>query len=147
MAGKTNLYSYCREGAQTEKFSAIRSSSVDLHISGVWPCHTDVIVNQMRLNSDMDAHDLTEENNKKIAAVISENLWRINGDLGRKITLNLRPLPVTGIYQPIRHYCGLSFCDQKISTNTHTKKGAQKTIGVIGKHESMAVKFESKSVP
>ncbi|MDR2201129.1 MAG: 30S ribosomal protein S13 [Puniceicoccales bacterium] len=103
------------------------------YIYGIGPCRADLIVEQTGLSPDMRAQDLTEENINKIAAVIIENGWKIEGDLRRDIASNLKRLQAIKCYRGIRHYRGLPVRGQRTSTNARTRKGAKKVIGVIRK--------------
>jgi small subunit ribosomal protein S13 len=103
------------------------------YIFGIGPFRADLIVEQTGLNPDMRAQDLTEESINKITAVIIENGWKIEGDLRRDITSNLKRLQAIKCYRGIRHYRGLPVRGQRTSTNARTRKGAKKTIGVVRK--------------
>jgi small subunit ribosomal protein S13 len=103
------------------------------YIYGVGPFRADLIVEQTGLDPDLRAQDLTEENINRITAVIVENGWKVEGDLRREITSNLKRLQAIKCYRGIRHYRGLPVRGQRTSTNARTRKGAKKTIGVLKK--------------
>jgi small subunit ribosomal protein S13 len=103
------------------------------YIYGVRPCHSDLIVDQVGLDPSMRAQNLTDENINIITAVIIENGWKVEGDLRREITSNLKRLQAIKYYRGIRHYRRLPVRGQRTSTNARTRTGTLKTIGIIRK--------------
>ena len=71
--------------------------------------------------------DVTDDEVKKIAAVIDETMT-VEGDLRREIALNIKRLQEIGCYRGIRHRKGLPVRGQKTKTNARTRKGPKKTI-------------------
>ena len=72
--------------------------------------------------------DVTDDEVKKIAAVIDEKNILVEGDLRRQTALDIKRLQEIGCYRGIRHRKGLPVRGQKTKTNARTRKGPKKTI-------------------
>jgi small subunit ribosomal protein S13 len=71
--------------------------------------------------------DLTDEAVTKIRAFIDEN-YKVEGDLRREISQNIKRKMDIGCYQGIRHRRGLPVHGQRTHTNARTRKGKRKTV-------------------
>ncbi len=65
-----------------------------------------------------------------IRGAIEKN-FRVEGELKRIITTNIKRLKEIGSYRGIRHQRGLPVRGQRTRTNARTRKGKKKTIGVL----------------
>lgn len=77
------------------------------------------------LNTRTD--DLTEAELAKIREIIDAD-YRIEGDLRREVTMNIKRLMDLGCYRGLRHRKGLPCRGQKTKTNARTRKGPKKTV-------------------
>ncbi|HQU08590.1 MAG: 30S ribosomal protein S13 [Verrucomicrobia bacterium 21-51-4] len=100
------------------------------YIYGVGPARARLIVEALRLDPAMRAKDLTEEQLNKVSAFIAENNYKVEGDLRRDISANLKRLQAIQCYRGIRHRKGLPVRGQRTSTNARTRKGARRTVGI-----------------
>ena len=80
------------------------------------------------------AKDLTDEETAKIAAYIQKE-YRVEGDLRRDISGNIKRFIDIGCYRGLRHKKGLPVRGQRTRTNARTRKGPRKTVGVTKKRE------------
>lgn len=80
------------------------------------------------------AKDLTDEETAKIAAYIQKE-YKVEGDLRREVSNNIKRFIDIGCYRGIRHKKGLPVRGQRTRTNARTRKGPRKTVGVIRKKE------------
>lgn len=80
------------------------------------------------VNPDTRTRDLTEEEVNRLREVIDKNV-KVEGDLRREISLNIKRLMEIGSYRGIRHRRGLPVRGQKTKTNARTRKGPKKTVG------------------
>ncbi len=103
------------------------------YIYGIGPQRADKIVQVTGLNPDMRANDLDEEQLNQILHVITENKWVVEGDLRREITGNLKRLQAIGCYRGLRHRRSLPVRGQRTKTNSRTRKGPRRTVGVTKK--------------
>ncbi len=71
--------------------------------------------------------DLTEAELAKIREIIGAD-YRIEGDLRREVTMNIKRLMDLGCYRGLRHRKGLPCRGQKTKTNARTRKGPKKTV-------------------
>lgn len=103
------------------------------YIYGIGPERADLLVKTAGLDPDMRAHDLDEEQLNNLVNIITENKWVVEGDLRREITGNLKRLQAIGCYRGLRHRKGLPTRGQRTKTNSRTRKGARRTVGVTKK--------------
>lgn len=103
------------------------------YIYGIGPQRADKIVQVTGLDPDMRANDLNEEQLNQILNVITENKWIVEGDLRRDITGNLKRLQAIGCYRGLRHRRSLPVRGQRTKTNSRTRKGPRRTVGVSKK--------------
>ena len=71
--------------------------------------------------------DLTEEQTRAIREII-ESDCKVEGDLRREVTMNIKRLMDLGCYRGLRHRKGLPVRGQRTHTNARTRKGPAKTI-------------------
>ena len=76
------------------------------YIYGIGRTSADKILAQAGVNPDIRVRDLTDDDVKKISAVIDETMI-VEGDLRREIALNIKRLQEIGCYRGIRHRKGL----------------------------------------
>src|SRR5438552_4559653 len=71
--------------------------------------------------------DLTEEQTKKIREVIEAD-YKVEGDLRREVTMNIKRLMDLGCFRGLRHRKGLPVRGQRTHTNARTRKGPKRGI-------------------
>lgn len=84
------------------------------------------------IDPDKKANDLTEEEIAKLREII-ENNYKVEGDLRREVSQNIRRLIDLGTYRGLRHRYGLPVRGQRTRTNARTRKGPRKTVGARSK--------------
>ncbi len=84
-------------------------------------------------NSD----ELTEGEVAKIREVL-ERTYKVEGDLRREITLNIKRLVDLGCYRGLRHRKGLPVRGQRTHSNARTRKG--RAVAIAGKKSVKAMK-------
>ena len=97
------------------------------YIYGIGRVTATKILEAAGVNPDTRVRDLTDDEVKKISAVIDEN-HTVEGDLRREIALNIKRLQEIGCYRGIRHRKGLPVRGQKTKTNARTRKGPKRTV-------------------
>jgi len=90
------------------------------------------------------AKDLSEEEVSKITSIIQQN-YRVEGDLKRDISGNIKRLMEIGSYRGIRHRKGLPVRGQRTSTNARTRKGPKRTVGAARKKTTAESKPAAKA--
>ncbi len=88
------------------------------------------ILTQANINPDIRVKNLRDEDAVKIRAII-EREFRIEGDLRRDISMNIKRLIDIGCYKGLRHRLGLPVRGQRTKTNARTRKGPRKAV--VGK--------------
>ena len=107
-----------------------RISGVEIgltYIYGIGRTSANRILAEAGVNPDTRVKDLTDDEVKKLAAVIADT-QTVEGDLRREIAMNIKRLQEIGCYRGIRHRKGLPVRGQKTKTNARTRKGPRKTV-------------------
>ena len=97
------------------------------YIYGIGRVSSNRILEAANVNPDTRVRDLTDEEVKRISAVIDET-QTVEGDLRREIALNIKRLQEIGCYRGFRHRKGLPVRGQKTKTNARTRKGPKRTV-------------------
>ena len=97
------------------------------YIYGIGNTSAKEILAEAGVNPDTRVKDLTDDEVKELAQVISDTQM-VEGDLRREIALNIKRLQEIGCYRGIRHRKGLPVRGQKTKTNARTRKGPRKTV-------------------
>ncbi len=85
------------------------------------------ILADANVDPDTRCKDLTDDEVKRIAAVIDESQL-VEGDLRREVAMNIKRLQEIGCYRGIRHRRGLPVRGQYTKKNARTRKGPKKTV-------------------
>ena len=97
------------------------------YIYGIGRASADRILEAANVDPSTRVRDLTDDEVKRISAVIDET-QTVEGDLRREIALNIKRLQEIGCYRGIRHRNGLPVRGQKTKTNARTRKGPKRTV-------------------
>ena len=97
------------------------------YIYGIGRTSSNRILAAAGVNPDTRVRDLTDEDVKKISAVIDET-QTVEGDLRRQIAMDIKRLREIGCYRGVRHRKSLPVRGQKTKTNARTRKGPKKTV-------------------
>lgn len=97
------------------------------YIYGVGHSTAQKIVSQAGVNPETRTDDLTEAEVGLIRKVIDSD-FKVEGDLRREVSMNIKRLMDLGCYRGLRHRRGLPVRGQKTKTNARTRKGPRKTV-------------------
>ncbi len=97
------------------------------YIYGIGLSSAKRILAEANVDPDTSVRDLTDDEVKRISAVINDTQV-VEGDLRREIALNIKRLKEIGCYRGKRHRQGLPCRGQKTKTNARTRKGPKKTV-------------------
>ena len=97
------------------------------YIFGIGRVSSNRILAQAGVNPDTRVRDLTDDEVKRISAVIDET-QTVEGDLKRQIAMDIKILQEIGCYRGVRHRRSLPVRGQKTKTNARTRKGPKKTV-------------------
>ena len=84
------------------------------------------VLKKAGVNPDVRVRDLTEDDVAKLRNVLAD--YKVEGDLRREVSLNIKRLVEIGSYRGIRHREGLPTRGQRTKTNARTRKGPRKAI-------------------
>ena len=97
------------------------------YIYGIGPTFSKAILKEARIDHDLRAKDLTEDQISRMALVIDRN-YVVEGQLRRQVAQNVARLRDIQCYRGIRHRRGLPVRGQRTKTNARTRKGPKKTV-------------------
>ena len=97
------------------------------YVYGIGRASDNKILEAAKVNPDTRVRDLTDDEVKRISAVIDAD-YQVEGELRREIALNIKRLQEIGCYRGIRHRKGLPVRGQKTKTNARTRKGPKRTV-------------------
>ena len=97
------------------------------YIYGIGLSSAKRILAEANVDPDTRVRDLTDDEVKRISAVINDTQV-VEGDLRREIAHNIKRLKEIGCYRGKRHRQGLPCRGQKTKTNARTRKGPKKTV-------------------
>ena len=98
------------------------------YIYGIGTTTAKQIVHDSRLNADTRVKDLTEEEVNHLREIIDKD-YKVEGDLRREVSMNIKRLTEIGCYRGLRHRRGLPVHGQRTRTNARTKRGTRRTVG------------------
>lgn len=105
------------------------------YIYGIGPARARLIVEESKIDPAKKADDLTPEELRTIIGIV-QTRYRVEGDLRREVSQNIRRLISIGSYRGVRHRRGLPVRGQRTSTNARTRKGPKRTVGAVRDKEA-----------
>ena len=109
------------------------------YIYGIGRALSNKVLKIANISPDKRAKDLTEEEVARLSSVIQKD-YKVEGDLRREISANIKRLIDVGSYRGLRHRRGLPVRGQRTKTNARTRKGPRKTVGVVRQKVERTVK-------
>ena len=97
------------------------------YIFGIGLATSQEIIKHTGISADTRIKDLTEQEISKLREYIEHNV-KVEGDLRREVSMNIKRLVEIGCYRGVRHRRGLPVRGQKTKTNARTRKGPKRTI-------------------
>lgn len=98
------------------------------YIFGIGRSASKKILSAANVDLNKKVRDLSEEEIGKIREAIDKN-FTVEGDLRRKVAMNIKRLIDIGSYRGSRHRKALPLRGQRTKTNARTRKGPRRTIG------------------
>jgi len=96
------------------------------YIFGIGKATAQEILKKANISEDTRVQDLTEDELNKIRTEI--DAYKVEGDLRREVSLNIKRLMEIGSFRGIRHRRGLPVRGQNTKNNARTRKGPKKTV-------------------
>jgi small subunit ribosomal protein S13 len=99
------------------------------YIHGIGPTSARQIVTGSGVSPDTRTRDLTEDEVNRLRELIDRR-YKVEGDLRREVSMNIKRLMEIGSYRGVRHRRNLPVRGQRTKTNARQRRGARKTVGV-----------------
>ena len=102
------------------------------YIHGIGRTTSHKILGETGITPEVKADELTEDEVSRIREIIDRN-YRVEGELKKETTFNIKRLIEVGSYRGSRHRFNLPVRGQNTRTNARTHRGAKKTVAGRGK--------------
>ena len=97
------------------------------YIYGIGRTASQKILTEAGISWDIKSDEVTAEQVTSIRKIIDER-HKVEGDLRREISMNIKRLMDLGAYRGLRHRRGLPVRGQRTSTNARTRKGPRRSV-------------------
>ena len=97
------------------------------YIYGIGRSTAQKILSESGVDFNTRTDNLTETEISKIREVIDKNC-KVEGDLRKEVSMNIKRLMDLGCYRGLRHRKGLPVRGQRTKTNARTRKGPARTV-------------------
>ncbi len=97
------------------------------YIYGIGLSSSQQILTKAGISPDTRVKDLTDDDVAKIRGVIDAE-YKVEGDLRRMVSMDIKRLTDLGCYRGLRHRAGLPVRGQQTKTNARTRKGPRRTV-------------------
>ena len=104
------------------------------HIHGIGSTLTNRILETAAIdgNPKPKVRELSEQQVDRLREIIDQG-YRVEGELRREVTMNIRRLVEIGSYRGLRHRRSLPLRGQRTRTNARTRKGPRRTVAGRGR--------------
>jgi small subunit ribosomal protein S13 len=99
------------------------------YIHGVGSTSATKALTVANVSAETRVRDLTEEEVNRLREVIDRQ-FKVEGDLRREVSMNVKRLMEIGSYRGLRHRRNLPVRGQRTKTNARQRRGAKKTVGI-----------------
>ncbi len=100
------------------------------YIYGIGPTNAQQICTRLGIAAERRVNQLSDDEVLRIRELIDRE-FRVEGDLRREVSMNIKRLMDLGCYRGLRHRRGLPVRGQRTHTNARTRKG--KAVAIAGK--------------
>lgn len=97
------------------------------YIYGIGPSTAKKVCATAQVDESVRTRDLTDEQTRAIREVVERDV-KVEGDLRRELSMNVKRLMDLGSYRGLRHRRGLPVRGQRTSTNARTRKGPKRGV-------------------
>jgi small subunit ribosomal protein S13 len=99
------------------------------YIHGIGPTSASKVIGAANVSPETRVRDLTDDEVNRIREIVDRQ-FKVEGDLRREVSLNVKRLMEIGSYRGLRHRRNLPVRGQRTKTNARQRRGAKKTVGV-----------------
>jgi small subunit ribosomal protein S13 len=97
------------------------------YIYGIGSTSAQKIIASAGIDPTTRTKDLTDDQARRLREIIEAD-YKVEGDLRREVTMNIKRLMDLGCYRGLRHRKGLPVRGQRTHTNARTRKGPKRGI-------------------
>src|SRR6186713_1908019 len=98
------------------------------YIYGIGLHTSQQLLQRTGVNPDTRIRDLTEDEVQRLRDIIDKEV-RVEGDLRREVSMNIKRLMDIGCYRGMRHRRGMPVRGQRTRTNARTRRGPRRAVG------------------
>ena len=99
------------------------------YIHGIGPTSATKVIAAANVSPNTRVRDLTDDEVNRLREVVDRQ-FKVEGDLRREVSLNMKRLMEIGSYRGLRHRRNLPSRGQRTKTNARQRRGTKKTVGV-----------------
>jgi small subunit ribosomal protein S13 len=99
------------------------------YIHGIGPSSARKVLAATGVSSETRVRDLSEEEVNRLREVIDKG-FKVEGDLRREVSMNIKRLMEIGSYRGLRHRRNLPSRGQRTKTNARQRRGPRRTVGI-----------------
>ena len=99
------------------------------YIFGIGPTAARQVLATAGVDEDRRVRDLTEDEVNRLRELV-ERRYKVEGDLRREVSMNVKRLMEIGSYRGIRHRRNLPVRGQRTKTNARQRRGPRRTVGI-----------------
>jgi small subunit ribosomal protein S13 len=99
------------------------------YIFGIGPTSARQILGTAGVSEETRVRDLTEDEVNRLRELV-ERRYKVEGDLRREVSMNIKRLMEIGSYRGIRHRRNLPVRGQRTKTNARQRRGPRRTVGI-----------------
>jgi len=86
------------------------------------------LLDRTRISPDTRVRDLTDDEVNRLRDIVDKKM-RVEGDLRREVSMNIKRLMDIGSYRGLRHRRGMPLRGQRTRTNARTRRGPRRAVG------------------
>ena len=98
------------------------------YIYGVGLHTSQKLLERTRIDADTRVRDLTDDEVNRLRDIVDKEM-RVEGDLRREVSMNIKRLMDIGSYRGLRHRRGMPLRGQRTRTNARTRRGPRRAVG------------------
>ena len=99
------------------------------YIHGIGPSSASRVLSAANVPPETRVRDLTDDEVNRLREIVDRQ-YKVEGDLRREVSLNVKRLMEIGSYRGLRHRRNLPVRGQRTKTNARQRRGSKKTVGV-----------------
>ncbi len=99
------------------------------YIHGIGPSSATRVLGAANVSPNTRVRDLTDDEVNRLREIVDRQ-YKVEGDLRREVSLNVKRLMEIGSYRGLRHRRNLPVRGQRTKTNARQRRGSKKTVGI-----------------